>query len=114
MLVENGALTSFGGDSWCSISPLKDMFPDLYCICNEQLVIVIVAAAMGWMFKSKRWLTPDLILQRDGLLSLLNQINLNQARDVPFWKWAKGGKFTVESVYKHLCSNGIDRSFRHL
>jgi hypothetical protein len=112
MQVGNGAWTSFWGDSWCSISPLKDMFPDLYCICNEQLVTVATTAAMGWMFTFKRWLTPDLILQRDGLLSLLNQINnLSQEKDE---KWAKGGKFTVKSVYKHLCSNEIDRSFRHL
>jgi hypothetical protein len=55
-----------------------------------------------------------LVLQKDGLLSVLNQITLNQAKDVPFWKWSKGGEFTTKSVYKHLCSNGIDRSFRHM
>jgi hypothetical protein len=39
------------------------MFPDLYNICNEQTITVAGAAAMSWIFPSRRWLTPDLILQ---------------------------------------------------
>jgi hypothetical protein len=72
MQVGNGTLTSFWGDSWCSISPLKDIFPELYSICNEQLVTFVAAAAMGSVFSFRRWLTPDLIMQRNGLLALLN------------------------------------------
>jgi hypothetical protein len=30
------------------------------------------------------------------------------------WKCTKCGKFSDKSVYKHLCSNGIHRSFHHL
>lgn len=114
MKVGSGALTSFWGDSWCSISPLKDMFPVLFDICNDQSVTVAEAAVVGWRFTYRRWLTPDLIIQEAGLLHLMNQVNLTQEKKSPRWKWSKSGKFTVKSVYKHVCRNGMDRSFRHL
>jgi hypothetical protein len=114
MRVGNGLLTSFWGDSWCSTSPLKDMFPVLFDICNEQNITVAGAADMGWRFSYRRWLTPDLIIQEAGLLQLMNQINLTQENDYPRWKWSKNGCFTVKSVYKQICGNGRDRSFKHL
>jgi hypothetical protein len=77
MQVGRCTLTSFWGDSWCSVSPLKDMFPDLYNICNEQTITVAGAAAMSWIFPSRRWLTPDLILQEARMIQLMNQINLS-------------------------------------
>jgi hypothetical protein len=30
------------------------------------------------------------------------------------WKWSKDGSFSVKSLYKQLCSNEIDRSFKNL
>jgi hypothetical protein len=72
MNVGNGLLTSFWGDSWCSTRPLKDMFPVLFDICNEQNITVAGAAAMGCRFSYRRWLTPDLIIQEAGLLQLMN------------------------------------------
>jgi hypothetical protein len=62
------------------------MFPNLYNICNEQKTTVAGAAAMGWTFSYRRWLTPDLILQEAGLLQLMNQVNLSQTKDIPRWK----------------------------
>jgi hypothetical protein len=47
MQVGSGTLTSFWRDSWCSISPLEDMFPDLFCIYSEQKITVDGAAAVG-------------------------------------------------------------------
>jgi hypothetical protein len=29
------------------------------------------------------------------------------------WKWFKDGMFSVKSVYKQLCGNGIDMYFKH-
>jgi hypothetical protein len=114
MRVGNGLLTSFWGDSWCSISPLKDMFPVLFDICNDQKISVAEAAVLGWRFTYRRWLTPDLIIQEAGILQILNHVRLSEEKDSPHWKWSKNGIFTVKSMYKHLCSNGRDRSFRHL
>jgi hypothetical protein len=90
------------------------MFPVLFDVCNNQNVTVAEAAAMGWRFTYRRWLTPDLIIQEAGLIRLMSQVNLSQEKDSPCWKWSKNGEFTVKSVYKHLCRNGLDRSFKHL
>jgi hypothetical protein len=114
MKVGNGILTSFWGDSWCSTSPLKEMFPVLFDICNEQSVTVAEAAAMGWRFSYRRWLTPDLIIQEAGLFQLMAQTHLSTDNDLPRWKWSKKGNFTVKSIYKKICGGGRDRSFRHL
>jgi hypothetical protein len=90
------------------------MFPVLFDVCNNQNVTVAEAADMGWRFIYRRWLTPDLIIQEAGLIRLMSQVNLSQETDSPCWKWSKNGEFTVKSVYKHLCRNGLDRSFKHL
>jgi hypothetical protein len=83
MKIGSGTLTSFWGDSWCSISPLKDMFPVLFDICNDQKITVAEAAAMRWRFSYRRWLTPDLIIQEAGILQLMNQVRLTQEKDIP-------------------------------
>jgi hypothetical protein len=114
MQVSNGELTSFWGHAWCGHCPLKDSFPDIYNICNEQMITLAGAAALGWRFTLRRWMSPDFMEQMNGLLGLLIQINLTDAGDRPFWKWTKNGIFSVRSTYKHLCSNGINRAFRHL
>jgi hypothetical protein len=46
-------------------------------------------------------MTPDVALQTHGLSQIVLQTNLNEEPHKPFWKWTKGGKFTVKSVYKH-------------
>jgi hypothetical protein len=61
---------------------------------------------MGCSFSYRRWLTPDLIIQEAELLQLMNQVRLSQEKDTPRCKWSKNGKFTVKSVYKHLCKMG--------
>jgi hypothetical protein len=66
------------------------MFPDLYNICNDQYVTVAGAAAMSWTFSFRRWLTPDLIMQKDGLLYLLNQITLSQEKRCPLLEMVQG------------------------
>jgi hypothetical protein len=44
----------------------------------------------------------------------MTQTVLTEEQDKPVWKWTKGGKFTVKSVYNRLCNAGLDRSFKHL
>jgi hypothetical protein len=90
------------------------MFPVLFDICNEQNITVAEAAAMGWRFSYKRWLSPDLIIQEAGLSQLMTQTHLSQDNDSPRWKWSKKGNFTVKSVYKKISGGVMDRSFRHL
>jgi hypothetical protein len=114
MVVGDGKRTHFWGDSWCGFTPLKDKFHDLFDICNEQDLIVAAAASRDWMFTFRRRLYVDLQIQMDGLHMILCSIHLTSTPDKPVWRWTKDGVFTVRSLYKQLCSNGIDRSFKHV
>ena len=40
MRICNGELTDFWHDAWCLDSPLKDRFPDLFDICQNQKITV--------------------------------------------------------------------------
>ncbi|KAK1570145.1 hypothetical protein QYE76_027234 [Lolium multiflorum] len=88
-------------------NPLKDRFPEIFDICVEQDVSVADAANMNWNFTFRRWMTPDIALQIHGLHLIMSQTVLTDSQDKPHWKWTKSGKFTVKSVYNHLCSNGL-------
>jgi hypothetical protein len=114
MQVGDGTRTHFWGDSWCEHSPLKDKFPDLFAICNDQNITVAKAASNNWRLSFRRWLSVDLQNQMRELNNILCTMALSSSKDKPIWKWTKNGKFSVKSVYKHLCSNGLDRSFKHL
>jgi hypothetical protein len=93
---------------------LRDSFPKIFHICNEQDVTVVDAAALGWNFSFRRYLSPDLAVQVHGLLGIVRQTVSSQAKDEPFWKWTKNGIYFVKSMYNHLCRNGTDKSFKHL
>jgi hypothetical protein len=114
MKVGDGRDTSFWCDSWCDQIPLKDRFPGIYDICIEQNVSVAEAADMHWNFSFRRWMTLDLACQIHGLHQIMSQTVLTVEQDKPVWKWTKGVKFTIKSVYNHLCGAGLDRTFKHL
>jgi hypothetical protein len=108
MHVGNGRDTSF----WCDQIPLKDRFLEIYDICIEQYVTVADAANMNWNFSFRRWMTPNIAWKIHGLNQIMTQTILNDEQDKPFWKWTKGGKFSVKSVYNHLCGNPSNTSGR--
>jgi hypothetical protein len=55
MKVGNGKTTSFWHDAWCSSQSLRDSFPNIFNICNEQTMTVAEAAACGWNFSFRRY-----------------------------------------------------------
>jgi hypothetical protein len=114
MLVKDGTRTHFWGDCWCDSVSLKQKFPALYDISNEQDITVAEAARTRWHLTFRRWLSVELQEQMRGLRNILCTVALSPGSDKPIWKWSKNGQFTVKSVYKNICSNGVDRSFRHL
>jgi hypothetical protein len=81
MNVGDGRLTSFWHDAWCSSHPLRVSFTDILNIRNEQAMTVSDAAACGWNFSFRRYLSPDLDLQVHGLLNIVRQTTLSQNKD---------------------------------
>jgi hypothetical protein len=48
MQVGNGKLTSFWCDAWCGSNPLKDSFPDIFHICmNKVLQLLMLLPLVG-------------------------------------------------------------------
>jgi hypothetical protein len=82
-------------------------FPYLFEIYYEQDLTVAAATNNNWGFTFKRWVPIDLQSQMRGLHIILSSINLNS---IPNMHATKDGSFFVKSLYKHLCSDRIDRT----
>jgi hypothetical protein len=98
MQVGNGTRTHFWGDSWCDSISLKQKFPALYEISNDQDITVAQAARLRWQLSFRRWLTVDLQEQLRDLRNILCIVPLSDERDKPISKWSKNGQFSVKSM----------------
>jgi hypothetical protein len=62
---------------------LKETFPDIFDICNEQDITAAGAATLGWNFSFRRYLSLDLTVQVHGLMGIVRQTVLSQEKDKP-------------------------------
>ena len=105
MAVGKGEATSFWFDKWCGDFSLKDKFPLLSEINNEQKTTVARMASSGWRLTFRWWLNENLQSQLRKLKDLLTSFAVKQEVDTPKWIWDKSGTFTVKLVYEHMCVN---------
>jgi hypothetical protein len=49
-----------------------------------------------------------------GLVEFWPGCNWLRPIDRPMWKWTKNRQFGMQSMYRDLCRNCVDRSFRHI
>jgi hypothetical protein len=54
--IEDGRKTDFWEDAWCGLVSLREKFPELYEICEDQNKSVAELAARGWRLNFRRWL----------------------------------------------------------
>jgi hypothetical protein len=85
MSVRDGRRTHIWGDKWCDQIPLKDKFPGLFAICNEQDTTVHEAAQKDWHFDYRRQLAHDIQIQLVRMIILLDPIILTNGEDIPIW-----------------------------
>lgn len=100
--------TSFWEDPWCGVIPLKEKFRDLHEISTEQNKSVVEIAERGWRMNFRRWLDERAQNQWRQLRDMLAACALSNQEDVAKWSWEKIGKFSVRSMYDHLCSSEIN------
>ncbi|PUZ72532.1 hypothetical protein GQ55_2G401100 [Panicum hallii var. hallii] len=112
--VGNGRLAEFWEGQWCGAVSLKDKFPELYNICNEQVGSVAAFAERGWRLTFRRWLDENLQNQFRRLRDMLTSVALSREDDSPVWAWEKSGAFSVKSTYAHLCSNQLAEPNKHI
>jgi hypothetical protein len=70
---------------------------------------VAEAAALGWQFRFRRWMNPEIQSQWRCIRDDLVVVALDSERDKPRWKLTKS-VFSVKSLYDKLSEVGVDRS----
>lgn len=99
MEVVNGKQTEFWRDKWISKGALKDQFPDLDMICQEQAISVRGVADRNWNFNFRRWLSADQMIQLNRLRIILHRVTLRpMGEDIPKWTWNRKCSFSVKSI----------------
>jgi len=105
MVVGDGQGTDFWQDAWCGAIPLKEKFPELFTICNNNSVTVEGIAQNGWRLSFRRWLDVSMQEQYRQLRDMISSLALSQEKDTPKWCWDGRGIYTVKSMYSHLCDS---------
>lgn len=114
MKIGEGTRVDFCHDSWCGTSSLKEQFPALFEICNEQSITVAKIAQRNWRLTFRCWLNTDLQEQWRFLRDRTLSCALNEEVDLPVWKWEKSGSFSVKFMYSHLCHNEVGVYFKDI
>jgi hypothetical protein len=102
--VRNGALTLFWSEKWLGITPLKQRFPRIFSISNQQLATV---SSMGsWVDGLWRWeftwrqnfFDWEIPLFQD-FLGFINDFEPTVGEDIWLWREDKDVGFTVKNCY---------------
>jgi hypothetical protein len=101
--IGNGKDTDCWSDPWCGVISLKEKFNDLFLICNEQTLSVANMARRRWRLTFRRWLDENAQNQLRQLKDILVSCALGTERDKPIWNWEKNKRFSVKTMYTHLC-----------
>ena len=108
-----GEMTDFWGDAWCGITPLKEKFPELFAIGNEQKCKVAEVAKRGCRLSFRRWLDEHLQNQL-RLHDLISPFSVSMVNDTPKWIKGEKGAFSVKSIYKSLCFQEVGTTMSHI
>jgi hypothetical protein len=87
-----GRMSVFGWTIGWKINPC----PILYELCANQKVPVFEVASEDWVIHFKTRLQGIVRGQWYDLAVKLNNVVLNDEKDVPLWRWTASKKFTVK------------------
>jgi hypothetical protein len=66
-------------------------------------------AGKRWRFTFRRWLDESAQNQLRQMRDMLTTCALGQQKDKPIWIWEAKRKFSVKSMYAHLCSADAEK-----
>jgi hypothetical protein len=108
--VNNGTNTRFWEDRWVGNFKLKDRFPSLYNLTRKKgSSVADVFRSVPLNVSFRRGLTGANLEAWFRLVSLVLVVQVNSAKDVGEWVLHQNKKFSVNSMYLALMSNGIIR-----
>jgi hypothetical protein len=101
--VRSGYRTHFWLDWWVGAAPLKDCFPNLFAICEDQNVLVAQAFVNDELVvRLRHSLEPQGMAQWRELGSLVADVSLEDGADQVAWHLNESGTFSVKSMYTKL------------
>jgi hypothetical protein len=71
-------------------------------------------AGKRWSFTFRRWLDESAQNQLRQMRDILTSCALSQQKDKPIWIWEAKKKFSVKSMYAHLCSADTEKPSKKL
>jgi hypothetical protein len=101
-LVRDGTRTMFWLDRWFGQRPLKDLFPTLFSICDNQQISVASACATSSGLRFRRAFGPQARDEWASLLPTLQETRLAPGADTITWILDPSGCYSVSSMYKKL------------
>ncbi|WMV09473.1 hypothetical protein MTR67_002858 [Solanum verrucosum] len=116
--VGNGNKTKFWKDGWVNQTSLKNLFPNLFLICeNPKDRVCVCWTEQGWNISFRRRLNDWEIEGVAALLGTLGGISIiPTATDRVLWKLSRDGVFSVKSAYKsglHEMTSGTQYPWRY-
>jgi hypothetical protein len=112
--VNNGKSISFWLDRWLDDKPLCVAYPILFDLCSDKRISVYDVWCEGWVIHFQiipQGLTTD---QWYELAARLNNVSLNDEKDLPLWRWNANKIFSVKSVYNHLTKNESSVAYKRI
>jgi hypothetical protein len=110
-IIGDGRRTCFWTDWWIRERPLKEIFPNLFNICENPTQSVAAALNSGELnITFTRSLNPDGRRQWVELVSLTDTFTFGNGKDKIRWHLNPAGKFSVQSLYAKL-SQGASVAF---
>ena len=99
-VVHNGQRTLFWTDCWQGADILKDRFPLVFAVCDNQQISV--ASVVNNSIRLRRSLSEVAKVKWVKLLQLIDQIHLSEELDSVSWSLEVSGQYSVASMYAKL------------
>jgi hypothetical protein len=100
--INNEKSVSFWLDKWLDDKPLCVAYPILFDLCADKRISVHEMWSEGWVIHFQ--IIPQGLARSQWyeLAERLNNVSLNDGKDIPLWRWTASKVFSVKSVYNHL------------
>jgi hypothetical protein len=112
--VVDGRRTLFWLDNWHHLGVLKDAFPALFAICDNESVSVAQACGEPQGIRLRRALDRTLRGDWEALVEVMDSTRLAEGNDRIGWSLEPSGTFSVNSMYAKLAEGASVAHFKDI
>jgi hypothetical protein len=111
-MIKDGTQIRFWEDTWVGMTPLKQQFSTIFNIAhNPHATVAIVMGGEQYNISFRRALVDDKLREWLKSMGKINNVSLDNGRDMFRWDLNTMGTFSVRSMYLHLLNQHAP--FRH-